>query len=46
MELVEEAKELLRETAQDLKGSKRRLFRARTVRGIVNLVIELNNMLK
>ena len=34
MELVEEAKELLRETAKMLKGSARRLFMARTVRAL------------
>jgi hypothetical protein len=32
MELVEEVKELLIETAKELKGSARRLFLARTVR--------------
>jgi Rhodopirellula transposase DDE domain len=32
MELEEDVKELLRETAKDLKGSARRLFTARTVR--------------
>lgn len=34
MELVEEAKELRRETAKDLKGSKRRLCIVRTVRAL------------
>jgi hypothetical protein len=34
MELVEEVKELLRETAKELKGSARRLFMARTVRAL------------
>src|SRR5436309_3351681 len=34
MELVEEVKELLRETAKELKGSTRRLFMARTVRAL------------
>ena len=32
MELVKEVKELLIETAKELKGSARRLFMARTVR--------------
>ena len=32
MELVEDVKELLMETAKSLKGSTRRLFMARTVR--------------
>jgi hypothetical protein len=32
MELVEEVKEVLRETEKALKGSARRLFMARTVR--------------
>ena len=34
MELVEEVKELLRETAKELKGSACRLFMARTVRAL------------
>ncbi len=34
MELVEEGKELLRETEKALKGSARRLFMARTVRAL------------
>jgi len=34
MELVEEVKELLRETEKALKGSARRLFIARTVRAL------------
>jgi hypothetical protein len=34
MELVEEVKELLIETAKGLKGSARRLFMARTVRAL------------
>lgn len=34
MELVEDIKELLRKTAKVLKGSERRLFRARTVRAL------------
>jgi hypothetical protein len=34
MELVGEVKELLRETAKELKGSARRLFMARTVRAL------------
>ena len=34
MELVEEVKELLRETEKALKGSARRLFMARTVRAL------------
>jgi hypothetical protein len=34
MELVEEVKELLRETAKDLKGSARRLFMARAVHAL------------
>ena len=33
-ELVEEAKELLIETAKDLKGSTRRVFMARTVHAL------------
>ena len=34
MELVEEVKEVLRETEKALKGSARRLFMARTVRAL------------
>ena len=34
MELVEEVKEVLRETEKALKGSARRLFMARTVRAV------------
>jgi hypothetical protein len=34
MELVEEVKELLIQTAKVLKGSERRLFMARTVRAL------------
>lgn len=34
MELVEEVKDLLIETAKELKGSARRLFLARTVRAL------------
>jgi hypothetical protein len=43
MELVEEMKELLIETAKSLKGSARRLFLARTIRVLVKEASDKQN---